>query len=53
MTNGIEFNEDSNDDIRYILNRYKMDIDQDKILNFAAEILAQGFPRSVMEIDDK
>eukprot|EP00466_Bigelowiella_natans_P013186 jgi/Bigna1/72625/fgenesh1_pg.20_\ len=33
--------------------RFKMDITQEKVLGFAREIVSKGFPRSVMEIDDK
>ncbi|HYF62940.1 MAG TPA: glycoside hydrolase family 31 protein [Herpetosiphonaceae bacterium] len=33
--------------------RYKMGIDQEQTLAFAREIVDHGFPRSVMEIDDR
>ena len=33
--------------------RYKMDVTQQKVLNFASEIVQNGYPRSHMEIDDR
>lgn len=33
--------------------RYKQNVDQSKVLTFAREIVANGLPGSVMEIDDK
>jgi alpha-galactosidase len=33
--------------------RYKTDINQNKVLEFAKEIIANKYPFSVMEIDDK
>lgn len=33
--------------------RYKMAIDQERIIEFADEIIAHGYPHGIMEIDDK